>query len=503
MSGWNDATRITLALFFGRSWFRRVWCLQEVLLSKNAEEAVVLYGNILLNWEQIVMASLWLTTSGLVQRLIIPKLEGLSDLTVRSFPKTNVAYTGHNPSQSAFISLLLAGAELDLPHLEHWAGQPLTHLNASSVLCLIIVASRNFEATDPRDKIFGILGIVEQIARVWNFQPSRLIADYTKPTWKVFLEAAQDIYEGTGNLTILSLALDDSQLKIPHLPSWVPNFSAAGINSLVSRNNRPTGYDAAGGSTPKFRIDAKSITLQAFTVGTVAELGERCEDMIQYGRLKASLRTVLNCPSLYRTGENRIQAFWRTLVGDKEGLSSEYYPAGIDLGNAFGEWLKSTLAYRNLIEACAPEICVIPTEYDEILEMIDELAITDTTAVMPDASAVYDLIQKCEGLEHTAESIINQLGRHCPCQKWAAAFMDIAPGRRMFRTSEGCLGLGPESVQVGDTLWVISGVMTPFIFRSASLDNREPYKVVGETYLHGIMNGEEVKNNTWREVCLI
>lgn len=81
--------------------------------------------------------------------------------------------------------------------------------------------------------------------------------------------------------------------------------------------------------------------------------------------------------------------------------------------------------------------------------------------------------------------------------------MNIATGRRMFRTSEGFLGLGPEFVQVGDTLWVISGVMTPLIFRSASLNNREPYKVVGETYLHGMMNGEEVKNHTWREVCLI
>lgn len=135
--------------------------------------------------------------------------------------------------------------------------------------------------------------------------------------------------------------------------------------------------------------------------------------------------------------------------------------------------------------------------------MIDELAFTDTTAVMPNASAVYDLIEKCEALEHTAQSIINQLERHCPCHKWAAAFMDIAVGRRMFRTFEGCLGLGPESVQVGDTLWIISGVMTPFIFRKVFMDNKEPCRVVGESYLHGIMNGEQVNNHTWREVCLI
>ena len=176
--------------------------MQEVLLSKKSEEAVVLYGNILLNWEQIVMASLWLTTSGLVQRLMLRKLELFADLTMRSFPKTKVAHKGQNPSQIAFIGLLLEGAKLNLPHLEHWAGKPLTHLNASGVLCLLIVASRTFEATDPRDRIFGILGIVEQIARVWNFRPSRLIADYTKPTWKVFLDAAQDMYEGTRNLTI-------------------------------------------------------------------------------------------------------------------------------------------------------------------------------------------------------------------------------------------------------------------------------------------------------------
>lgn len=201
------------------------------------------------------------------------------------------------------------------------------------------------------------------------------------------------------------------------MPSWVPNFAATGIPSLASRNNRPTNYDAAKGSTTKFRLDAKSITLKAFTVGTVAELSERCEDMIEFGRLDASLRSVLNCPSLHRTGENRVEAFWRTLVEDKEGLSSEYYPARKDLGNAFGDWLKSTLAYRNLIEACAPESCVIPTEYDKILGLIDELAFSDTAAVMPNASAVYDLVQKCEAVEHTAQSIINQTGHHCPCHK--------------------------------------------------------------------------------------
>lgn len=217
-------------------------------------------------------------------------------------------------------------------------------MNASGVLCLLIVASRTFEATDPRDRIFGTLGIVEQIARVWNFRPSRLIADYTKPTWKVFLDAAQDMYEGTRNLTILSLAIDHPQSTIPDLPSWVPSFSATGIPSLASRNNPPTGYDAAKGSTPKFRIDAKSIILKAFTIGTVAEQSERCEDMIEFCSLKASLRTVLNCPSIYRTGENRVEAFWRTLVGDKEGLSSEYYPARTYLGNAFGDWFNFTLA---------------------------------------------------------------------------------------------------------------------------------------------------------------
>lgn len=500
VSGWNNATWITLAFFFGRSWFRRIWCVQEVLLQKEAEEVVVLYGDILLNWEQVLMASLWLTTSGLVQRVMRSKAAISRD------DKTNsiIAAVGQHPSQIAFLASLLLGQKLDLPHIEHWAGTSLTKLNASSLLSIILLATWSFQATDPRDKIFGILGVMEQIARVWKFRPSRLIADYTKPTWKVFLEAAQDIYEGTGKLTILALASEALQITTPGLPSRVPDFSARTARSvLASRSNRLTGYDAARGSTSKFHINAKFMTLRAFTVGTVAELGESCVDMFESGRLEASLRLVLNCPSVYRTGENRIEAFWRTLIGDKEGLISEYYPARMGLGVAFGNWLKSMVAYRNLIESCTPEIRIQPTEYDQLLEMIEELACTDTTSVMPNAPAVYDLIQKCGAHNKTARSIFHQLGRYCNFDVWAAAVIEIAACRRMFRTSEGCLGLGPESVHIGDTVWVISGVMTPFVFRTAPVESNELYKIVGEAYVHGIMNGEEVNDDRWRDVCLI
>lgn len=65
-------------------------------------------------------------------------------------------------------------------------------------------------------------------------------------------------------------------------------------------------------------------------------------------------------------------------------------------------------------------------------------------------------------------------------------------GRRLFCTEEGRLGLGPKPVgqEAGctDEVWILHGAKVPFILRREEGDR---YRIVGETYVHGIMYGEE------------
>jgi hypothetical protein len=63
--------------------------------------------------------------------------------------------------------------------------------------------------------------------------------------------------------------------------------------------------------------------------------------------------------------------------------------------------------------------------------------------------------------------------------------------RTLFETSRGYFGLGPVGLQTGDDVCVIFGCNIPHILRICR-GTRE-HLLVGETYVHGIMNGEVIK----------
>ncbi|OJD34667.1 heterokaryon incompatibility protein or allele [Diplodia corticola] len=85
-----------------------------------------------------------------------------------------------------------------------------------------------------------------------------------------------------------------------------------------------------------------------------------------------------------------------------------------------------------------------------------------------------------------------------------------AAGRKLFKTQNGRIGLGPEWMQPGDEIWVLSGGSVPFILRplttdilenhEAAQDGAEQYHiVVGDCYVQGIMFGEAVSNESHSE----
>ncbi|UPK94584.1 hypothetical protein LCI18_005519 [Fusarium solani-melongenae] len=69
-------------------------------------------------------------------------------------------------------------------------------------------------------------------------------------------------------------------------------------------------------------------------------------------------------------------------------------------------------------------------------------------------------------------------------------------GSRLFLTRGGCISLGPEEVKAGDDAYVFAGAHMPFMVRHGeardvpSIGRRECHQLVGECYIHGIMDGE-------------
>ena len=61
-------------------------------------------------------------------------------------------------------------------------------------------------------------------------------------------------------------------------------------------------------------------------------------------------------------------------------------------------------------------------------------------------------------------------------------------GRALFVTSKGFIGLGPKDAQLNDEVYTLIGGETPFVLRRTAISNE--FRLIGEAYIHGIMNGE-------------
>ena len=80
--------------------------------------------------------------------------------------------------------------------------------------------------------------------------------------------------------------------------------------------------------------------------------------------------------------------------------------------------------------------------------------------------------------------------------RYARLLSYFTRNRLAFGTSRGwLLGLGPPKAQVGDVVAVLHGAPTPFLLRPHKTKDvpdgtMQTWRLVGDCYVHGIMNGE-------------
>jgi hypothetical protein len=69
---------------------------------------------------------------------------------------------------------------------------------------------------------------------------------------------------------------------------------------------------------------------------------------------------------------------------------------------------------------------------------------------------------------------------------------------KLCETHAGLVGMVPLDTVVGDSVYIATGGAMPFILRSNSgIEGK--FQVVGGSYIHGIMNGEAVRSDKWKE----
>lgn len=470
---YNTLTARTNSLvdLFKRPWFHRVWTFQEICLSR---EAKLLCGRLEIDFAQIILACLTATRTSFGDYF-----DDIRDAML-------IWFELHTESVSR--------KEFSLSYLLH-----RTQLRL---------------AKEPCDKIFSLLGLASG-----DFVPE-ITPSYAASLEETYSTYTRAIIKEDKNLNIFSDIERD--LPNPNLPSWVPDWSKDQLtHSLaIPGEHDILSYSINQGISQEYvaadNDDPRKILLRGAyidTITTVLSL-ERLLSTIQYKyfdrlsvwRLQigaiAELSAIAGIGSRYNASNEIAEiAVMRTLCTDIFPLSDRL--SREEKSQRFG-WHNS----KNLRGTCFPRrLSDLESQLPEPHRTdLDSYQTKEWIARDADIISIYVLLFEEERkarrrLLHRRRASDSQLlYRHLLPKsgpEWTRtqlvheacnAIMTQARGRTMFVTTKGYIGMGPKDAKPTDKVYTLIGGEVPFVLRRT--ETHDEFRLVGESYVHGIMNGE-------------
>lgn len=345
--------------------------------------------------------------------------------------------------------------------LHLWRIFPLTKAfwkpNLRGDLLEVLIRTQDRKATDHRDKVFAVLSHPWALMSDEPVQP-----DYRKSVEQVLFEVACSQMKGPRPLRILSAIhhlISHPKRSIDDM-SWVPQWRAKlpGYGYLFGTDTR---FKCANGISAHFEIHPGPKMLSIWG----------CQfDTITYTR-KALWA---GCAKGSRDSTNLIPAIWAGLSEPEGG--SLLYP---DKKSSFWEAYLQTLTASNSLwyRSRRTSVLVPNNDLDETLHQA-RVSFSKLGIVGAIYNATNSLVEDLSIGEKGVLYIIEQALTACQC-------------RSFFKSSRGYYGLGPEVAEVGDVICILFGSSVPFVLRPNGTSGQ--WKLVGECYVHGIMNGEGIQ----------
>ncbi|KAB8236834.1 Ankyrin and HET domain protein [Aspergillus alliaceus] len=480
-----------LAVLFLRPYLRRLWVIQENILSHTC---LGYCGRFEIPWQAFCT----------VAQQVYFRQTLLGRVTSTNFIGIN----------SPVVAI-----ESEIVHLTQWKDRLQNQASMPKTLSLenLLFETWTFRATDPRDKIFGLYGLLAKAGTV-SWRP-----DYKKSVAHVYADATKEIMENAGELRMLSAVLDRSLRNISDLPSWVPDYSVPFCNMMCANYN-------AAGNLPQAPIQPSPwdvLAVSGVRIDTVLQTGNATSGPNQLSMFFDArwFELALLLPHPYHNGQARTEVLWRTLCADQKTDGS--FPAPADYGGYFRQMLCRLSCVK--VEETARTSAVEPNTVflEAVLHRIrqvlstppisdlstDEIQRTfgdpDTNLSRPDLQTLTYLLYKLHVLGVVEDSswtpTIGEIERAYNSSRWQTwDESSTLPGdgiefhgalrskhgrRRLFVTERRYLGLGPASMVEGDEVWVIPGAGATFVLRPLE---DGAFALIGEAYVHGVMNGEAV-----------
>ena len=481
-----------LAKFLDRAWFKRAWTFQEVVL---AREVVIYCGERRVEYRQFMELLDFLDVSDWDMR--VSQLS--KSTTITADPGRLIQIT------MMHRRIIAAGGPLELKQRElltRVAGrdEPVALLIAFYDSLLSTMRCR--QATDRRDHIFAIYGIMSRISTKMGIPNPFDEPDYSKSPVEIYMETCKAMIERSKSLLPLSNVEhrpDNEKANPLKLPSWVPDFSKE-WGSALSRNGSGDHYHASKGHSIRLLPppNLRTLVLEGYHFDTITGVGDSDFELGRGIRpLHESAKIILDLPLVYHTGQDRIEVLWRTLIADQ---AVGQCPAPASLAESFRYHLlmQNSMAIFNAEQAGNSDgdlhlhnpLDILSKSSTEATDLIPSLKETiqrkkDYTSIR-DADNVAQSTK--QGLSPAQQSLLQLvLADEAKALPYVRLLESNFQSRRLVTTEKGFMGIAPLTVHKGDEVFILPGGRMPMVLRRR---DEKGYMLVGDAYLHGIMQGE-------------
>ncbi|CAI6086888.1 unnamed protein product [Clonostachys chloroleuca] len=412
--------------FFDKPWYQRMWTVQEII---QARKAFVVYGSYTLQWELVSAAAKW----------FVYKAEAI-----------------HSRHSRGVGGMWLVNQMVSIPWRAKMGSEYHPQLFGQKMrptckwgLRDLLEELRPRLASDPRDKVYSVVGISELDG---GFGDDKQIAvDYSLSVKDVFTNAADIILRtdfSDGVDLIWSARQPSNELG---WPSWVPDWRQRTGQGCEWEIGKPFKINSHRNGRYKYipTDDPYALAVQGKIIGKVTYRSQYCHfgELFQSSGLREVYQDCMQRLDTYPTGEDVKQAFGLTILG---GILSK----GLK---------EKEISMERYVET-----------------YMDFFDVTQMPQATPEDRAVRDeALEKFYKLGYSAE--------------WLLAILDAYCERRFFLTDTSYMGLANHKVTEGDVIAILFGFRWPCVLRPKAEDNGKDFEFIGEAYVHGMMGGEGVQ----------
>jgi hypothetical protein len=453
-------------------WWKRLWTVQELLLAKHP---VVYCGPYVLLWGTVCY--IW------------TKLDVLD-----GFPQ---------PSPKMRIDILYLNA---------------LRCQAAPNLHALLVATTDKAFTDPKDRIFALLGALSQPTLSLDYALDSRVINALTAIHCVTTQGSFDIFFSQWERSYQL----DSELGTPRLQSCVPNFGQShdtrdlDWNTPCLKRLEQGRWEGARVSTvpdllnygnPERNQSLSILSGRDISIEVIENTASRC-------RLTFNGTRVTTVSKLYRLGQHKFD--W--IMADLSRSNSQYIAKTLCKGTS--HWNVTTTdrreqraydLYTLLLESCSLHLegdggRAIDFKFEAQRQREDSWLIRKTVHGPKECLEFLEVLDEClrrpwseclagplasRRWDWTANTYSpNQMGEvHEVLQILLHAVLKVKSwSGSFFITSDGHLGIGPKSTQPGDQIVVLDGARSPFVLRA--LEHSSDYALLGDSFVLGLMHGE-------------